>query len=288
LSDTSFPIQRIAAPRASFGRGGARPAKPVFGQAAPVPAFLNPGSAASPEPATPATPSPSLIMDEPTDRLEIGRVLNRTVITIGRNIVPFAALLALAVAPERIGVHLVTDEKMVEAVSVIATSLTSLALQGAATKAALIGFGGARPQLGECLAKGLTAYFPLLGIGLLAGLGIVAGTVALIVPGVMLALAWAVYMPVYIAEAPGLRAALSRSAALTKGHRWKILALFLMLVVGMIVLTVAEKFVAGFPLAGLTRLLITLLSAVATAALYVELCMVKDGGSPQQLAQVFD
>ena len=227
-------------------------------------------------------------MDEPTDRLEIGRVLSRTFITIGRNAVPFAALLALAVAPERIAVNLVTDEKMAEAVSYIATGLTSLALQGAATQAALTGFGGSKPQLGDCLAKGLTAYLPLLGIGILAALGIVAGAVALIVPGLMLAIAWSVYVPVYIAEAPGLSACLGRSAALTKTHRWKILGLFMILGLMMILLTVGEKLIGGFALAGLTRLLITLLSAVGTAALYIELCLVKDGGSPQQLARVFD
>ena len=289
MSDTSFPIQRLAKPRAAFGRGGVAVAKPVFRQAASTPSFLNPGSAASPEPKPqPVSAAPAFLMDEPTDRLEIGRVLTRTFVTLGRNALPFAALLGLALAPERIGVNLVTDQKVAEAISLIATGLTGLALQGAATKAALTGFGGTKPELGDCIVKGLTAYFPLLGIGILAALGVVAGTIALIVPGIMLALAWSVYVPVYIAEAPGLRASLGRSAALTKGHRWKILGLFMMLGLAMILLTVAENMTAGFALAGATRLLITLLGAVMAAALYAELCLVKDGGSPQQLAQVFD
>jgi hypothetical protein len=202
---------------------------------------------------------------------------------------PFVALLVLAVVPERIAVNLVgTDQKVIEAVSFIVIALTSLALQGAATKAALTGFGGTQPGLGDCFAKGLTAYFPLLGLGLLAGLGIAAGTVALIVPGLMLATAWSVAAPVYIAEGLALTACLGRSATLTRGHRWKILALFLMLGTAMIILTVLANWIGGFPIAGLTRLLLTLLSTVGVAALYVELCQVKDGGSPQQLAQIFD
>jgi hypothetical protein len=291
LSDTSFPIQRLAKPRAAFGRGGVHPAKPVFRQASSSASSgsIFSGPASGPAPTEPAASAPIALMDEPTDTLEIGRVLSRTFITIGRNAVPFAAMLALALAPERIAVHLVgTDEKVVEAVSLIATALTSFALQGATTKAALDGSGGIRPGLGDCLAKGLGAYFPLLGLGLLAGLGIAAATLALIIPGLMLAIAWSVAVPVYIAEGLGLRACLGRSAALTKGHRWKILGLFMMLGLVMILLTVAEKLTAGFPLAGATRLLIAVLSSVATAALYVELCLVKDGGSPQQLAQVFD
>jgi hypothetical protein len=69
-------------------------------------------------------------------------------------------------------------------------------------------------------------FWPLLGLILLFSLGVVAGLVLLIVPGVLLAMAWSVAMPALVLEDRGVFGAFSRSAALTRGSRWSIFLLF--------------------------------------------------------------
>jgi hypothetical protein len=61
---------------------------------------------------------------------------------------------------------------------------------------------------------------------IVAGLGIALGFLALIVPGVLLALRWSVVAQVAAVEHGGWIPSLSRSRALTRGHYWHIFGLF--------------------------------------------------------------
>ena len=60
------------------------------------------------------------------------------------------------------------------------------------------------------------------------GLGIFVGTVCLIVPGIILFLMWALAIPVAVLEDAGFGESLSRSRALTAGHRFRIVAIYLL------------------------------------------------------------
>ena len=60
---------------------------------------------------------------------------------------------------------------------------------------------------------------------IVASFGIVLGLIALIVPGVLLALGWAVVAQVAAIEHEGWLPSLHRSRALTRGHYWHIFAL---------------------------------------------------------------
>lgn len=62
----------------------------------------------------------------------------------------------------------------------------------------------------------------LVGIALALGIAIAAGFILLIVPGVILALMWALTIPVAVIEDLGLSEAVSRSSDLTKGSRGRI------------------------------------------------------------------
>jgi hypothetical protein len=79
--------------------------------------------------------------------------------------------------------------------------------------------------------KGRIFYLSLIVIGV--GIGISIGFVLLIVPGIILALMWALTIPVAVLEDKGLRDSVSRSAELTKGSRGRIFVigvLFLILI----------------------------------------------------------
>ena len=96
-------------------------------------------------------------------------------------------------------------------------------------------FGRVRPRLGT-----------LLGAGLLAGLGIAAGLVLLIVPGLVLLTWWIAIVPAVVLEGRGVMASFSRSRELVRGQGWNV---FGVIVLSMLIF-LGASFVVGL-LAGL-------------------------------------
>lgn len=71
----------------------------------------------------------------------------------------------------------------------------------------------------------------VIGLSMLVGLGVVAGFIALIVPGVLLALMWSLAVPVKVLENKSAMDAMSRSSDLTKGDRGRIFIVWLLFIV---------------------------------------------------------
>jgi hypothetical protein len=71
----------------------------------------------------------------------------------------------------------------------------------------------------------------VIGMSMLIGLGVGLGFIALIVPGITLAMMWSLAVPVKILENKGATDAMSRSADLTKGDRGRIFVIWLLFVV---------------------------------------------------------
>lgn len=91
---------------------------------------------------------------------------------------------------------------------------------------ALIG-EGCRPRLAQVAVRGLRVLPVVVAAAIVAGLGIAAGFIALIVPGVLLLLRWAVVAQVAAVEHEGWMPSLSRSRELTRGHYGHIFGLLL-------------------------------------------------------------
>lgn len=85
---------------------------------------------------------------------------------------------------------------------------------------------GREPELGSVLRRGLASLRVISLAVLLSWLGIIAGFLALIVPGVLLAIRWAVVAQTGALEATSWRNALDRSAGLTEKHREHVFWLF--------------------------------------------------------------
>jgi hypothetical protein len=68
----------------------------------------------------------------------------------------------------------------------------------------------------------------VIGLSMLMGLGIGVGFIALLVPGVLLALMWSLSVPVKILENKGVTDSMSRSADLTKGDWGRIFVIWLL------------------------------------------------------------
>ena len=254
-------INRIAAPRKSFGRGAAAsvPVRPVQ-----TPRTLS-------EPARAAAPQSALSADQSFEEgFESHRVIVRSFALMGRNGITILALIAAAVIPERVMFHMIQTDLL----SPILTLLCCLALYVAVFQALMadlrgekIGFTGA---LGAVKATCAGAYIPvavsLLSVWFLAAVTLSAADAALAAP-------------VAILEAKGWRDARARSAAMIAPCRARVRLLLLLLaglacVRGLALLPVwhlpaqaVQLFLLGnwfFPQA------LTALCAAAGAALYHE------------------
>jgi len=155
---------------------------------------------------------------------------------------------------------------------------------------------GMAVNLGECLRVGLSRFFPIVGLVICAYLAIWIGLILLIVPGIILGIMWYVATPVCVVERKGPLASLGRSSEITKGHRWKIFGMVLLLIV-------VAGIVGGIigALLGLTKSLVlvslgTLLwngvwgafYAIFGVVAYHDLRVAKEGVDTDQIASVFD
>ncbi len=75
---------------------------------------------------------------------------------------------------------------------------------------------------GELMRSVAPVVMPLIGAGILAGLGIVLGLVLLVVPGLYLLTIWAVIAPVIVVERRGVFDAFGRSRRLVRGSGWPV------------------------------------------------------------------
>jgi hypothetical protein len=177
--------------------------------------------------------------------------------------------------------------------------------------------------LADGLQVGLDRFFPLLGLGLVAGLaivgpGIAAGILSLsplkyaspliFIPVIMLFLMWSVSTPVCVVERLGAFGSLARSRELTKGHRWKILGLLLVTIIPGVIIAAIVRAALGLPRgavvvltlgAGGPGVMLQILSliwdAIWTAFLsilivviYHDLRVAKEGVDTEQIAAVFE
>jgi hypothetical protein len=87
---------------------------------------------------------------------------------------------------------------------------------------------GERPRLAQVAVRGLRVLPVAAAAVIVAGLGIALGFLALVIPGVLLALRWSVVAQVAAIENEGWLPSLSRSAALARGNYMHILGLVLL------------------------------------------------------------
>jgi hypothetical protein len=154
---------------------------------------------------------------------------------------------------------------------------------------------GRSPSLGLVLRKSLGAAPAGLGAALLVGLVIAAGTVFLFVPGYIAGATFSVAVPAAVVEHLSPVDALNRSAALTKGHRWRLFGIIL--IIGLlsmlgIVATIAllrDASAATFALVySIVLLSFQLWQSISVSVAYHHLRVLKEGVDLEQLAAAFD
>jgi len=167
---------------------------------------------------------------------------NNFVVFVGITAIPQLVVLALQLASAAmIWQHQVIAPIVIAVVAGL-SSYVSIEIAHAATVMAVSNLHLDRPatiQSSYSLAKG--SMLRVVGISLAVGLAIGAGFLLLIVPGIYLALAWSLAIPVTVLEGGGLNDSVSRSSLLSKGSRGRIFVVgFLMLVLTIIVTVVID------------------------------------------------
>jgi hypothetical protein len=90
---------------------------------------------------------------------------------------------------------------------------------------------GKQARIGNSFAGVKDCLVEIIIISILVGLGVMVGLVLLIIPGIMIGLAWSLAVPIAVIEREGPLDAIPRSARLTKGSRSRIFLILLLVLV---------------------------------------------------------
>jgi hypothetical protein len=257
----------------------------------------------------------------------VGRVISRAFSVLSRNFVTFFIVTTVAYLPVLLLLWGMADAVSGSGVGIAVVFFAVFLLialfmlsQAVVLHGAFQDMRGRPVSLVESLGVGLRRFLPLIGLAVvmlivaLAGVlvatlmsfpvatiagGLIAGvlSVALVaIAGVILLIMWFVATPVCVVERLGPLVSLRRSSQLTKGHRWKIFGLMLLMIVLSIIAGQVVEYILG-AVGGLILVAIGTLVwngiwgafyAVAVAVTYHDLRVAKEGTSIEQIAAVFD
>jgi Membrane domain of glycerophosphoryl diester phosphodiesterase len=264
----------------------------------------------------------------PISRFDLGRVVERTFSSISRNFPVFLLLtLLLAGVPALLtglllylagigaagGAGAAANANLSQLFTLGAAgggftalvgAIASFILQAAVVYGTIADLNGRRAVFSECLSTGLRSWFWIFLLAIVVGLAEVLGFILFIVPGVMMAVAWIVAVPALVVERTGVFGAMSRSAELTRGHRWPIFGLLVIYIIAAGVISSMVSAVVGAAAASvstaatqptlqlvaqpLVSVITKLISSAGVASIYFELRSTREGIGPEALAAVFD
>jgi uncharacterized membrane protein len=242
----------------------------------------------------------------PTGReFRIGPIFTRSWSIYAANFLIFTLVAIVAALPSLLGGDAESGLGVVRGfIAFILSVIFYFVAQAVILYGAFQAMRGRNVVIGEGVGRAFSRFFSLVCIAILVGLGVFIGFLLLIIPGIILALRWAVAVPACVVENKGPLTSMRRSAELTKGHRWTIFGIWVLLVVAAIVVAIIASVVAGFGLItapiGLGRALlggaisliltaiITAYSYVLNAMIYHDLRSVKEGVNTEEIAAVFD
>jgi len=185
------------------------------------------------------------------ERLDIGAVISDTFKVLQRNLRVFGlAALFLVILPSLVQLllNILTGGQVLAAqtnwlsqggpalsIAAIALSLIftligavcSLSLNAGLFYAAAKDLDGEPVGVRDLILTGLKRFLPLFGLYILMAISVELGMILLIVPGVYIFLRWSAAGPAIAVEGRGVFAAMKRSAMLTKGRKWPLLLLWL-------------------------------------------------------------
>jgi len=229
----------------------------------------------------------------------IGTVIKRTFTVYGANVLPFVAVTFVAALPNLLVLLPSPESAVPDPTKTLIAVVLGVYLNSLAQAVILFGaFGSLRGEpirLGEALHRTLARLFPILGFATLYSLGLFGGLMLAVVPGLILAVMWAVALPACAFEGLGPIDCLRRSARLAAGYRWKVFWLLALLTI-VLVATGELVELALRPAGVYVKASASLIWAAVSGAywncafviLYRDLRAAKEGADAEQIAAIFD
>lgn len=173
---------------------------------------------------------------------------------------------------------------------------------------------GQGAQIGAAIRAAATGLIPIILLGIVSGIAMMFGFLLLIVPGLYVMALLYVFVPAIVFENAGF-SALGRSETLTKGYRWAIVGIILILVVvnwvisliytGVVVASVMDlgaiasgsadsaAIATSIPwwlniLSAAVNAFVLPIGLIASGLVYARLREIKEGGSTDDLLRVFE
>jgi uncharacterized membrane protein len=234
----------------------------------------------------------------------IGRIFDRTTSTYTRNFLPFSLVALIAAAPPLLLTYSAgLDPTSVAGarggmfiVTIVLSVVLGLLSQAILVYAAFQDMRDREVNISESLNVALSRFFPILGLAILTAIGVGIGFMLLLIPGLILMTMWFVGVPACMVDRLGPWDSLKRSAQLTKGYRWKLFGIMLLLYVGAgivsQVITVTMVAIGGLVVGLITTLIWNMIwgafFATFVVVTYYELRSAKEGIGIEQIASVFD
>jgi len=177
------------------------------------------------------------MLGEPITDLDLGRqrrlreIIGTALRLYGRSPLLFLCLAGILVVPYQVTVVLLEHGKgQSSAGTAFLLGLIGLALINPCVAAvqvhAILDFGqGERPQVADVIRRGLSVLPVVAAAEIIADIGIAIGLVCFAIPGVLLAIRWAVVAQAAAVERTDWPTALRRSGQLARRNYWRILGL---------------------------------------------------------------
>jgi MFS family permease len=149
--------------------------------------------------------------------------------------------------------------------------------------------------MGELVNQAMPFIGPLLGAGIVSGLGITIGLALLLVPGLILLTIWAVIAPAIVIERRGVFDAFGRSRELVRDNGWPvfgvIIVAFLITAIGSLVFnsiatSIADGVILRIVFSALAATITAPITALVAAVLYYRLLAIKGTATVEPTAPV--
>jgi len=222
-------------------------------------------------------------------KLSVGETLNETFSLYGQHagvLLPIAFWLFLVVA---IFEGIAHDSLALAPLAIVVTMIATTLYQGVVVSLVRDVQDGRRDtSMGGLVSQAMPFLWPLIGAGILSGIGIGIGFILLIVPGLILLTIWAVIAPAIVVENRGVFAAFGRSRELVRGNGWPvfgaIVVAFLIVFVAALIFTaiavaIADGILLLIVFSALASTLTAPVMALVAAVLYYRLVAI-EGPAP--------
>ncbi|HVH85135.1 MAG TPA: hypothetical protein VM912_00305 [Terriglobales bacterium] len=147
------------------------------------------------------------------------------------------------------GVRVLPEIAVVPGFAYLAGSMIATAVTQAATTFAVSALYLEQPvSLGRSFSLAKGRILAVIGVTILFGISVGIGFMLLVIPGILVLMWYSLAVPATVVEQIGVSRAFNRSSSLSKGSGWRILGVYILLLILTIVLDIGIEYLVAFAL----------------------------------------